>query len=232
MTYFLFLILVSSILNPSKVFAQTPTETAANNIQAIREAVQQKVKDKLKEITSPSQVKKSLIGTVIQIDSSSVTIEHKGSTQKLMIESDLTLVNSLGNKVTLDKIKIGQDIIAMGIDDASSSTFSLKRIVLIDLKKINFSRTIVVGKIVDISKTSSLLTLVSDRNKNDLYQIKTDTKTELVNKNKQKIKSSDISLGKRVIGILVPDEKMSKTYYANKLISLDLAPEASPTAKP
>lgn len=230
MIYFLAFILASSLCFPVSTFAQSSTPTSANTIQAIREAVQQKVKEKLSEIVTSGQTKKAFIGTIIQVDKTSLTVEYQGSTQQITITEDVVIANSLGTKIGLDKLKVAQDVVIIGLNDNATNAFQVKRVVLTDLKKIALSRTVIVGKIVDISKTSSLITIVSDTNKNNIYQVKTDSKTELINKNKDKLKSSDIGLGKRVIGVLSPDIKMSKTYYANKLISLDLAPEASPTA--
>jgi hypothetical protein len=89
----------------------------------------------------------------------------------------------------------------------------------------------VVGKIVDISRTSPVFTLISSKDKNNLFQIKTDTKTIITDKDQGKIKYTDIKAGHKIIGILTPDEKISKTYYAIKLISLDYAISPTPTKK-
>jgi len=239
MNYFLFLLLTSCFLLPSSIHAQTPTVDSPDNIQTIREVVQQKVMEKLKQITNPGSRKVAIVGKVIQMDTTSITIEYKNSTRKLTLTPETVYVSSTGSKISLDKIKVGQDIIAMGINDSDTLSFSAKRIVATDLKKVVFSRTIVVGKVVDVSRTTPVFTLISNKNKNSLFQIKTDTKTDIGDKNQQKIKLTDVKAGQKMIAILTPDTNISKTYYALKLVNLDylppeasIKPSASPTAKP
>jgi len=209
-------------------FAQTPTVDSSDNIQTIREVVQQKVMEKLKQISNPGSAKRAIVGKVIQADTSSITIEYKNSTRKLTLSPETVYVSSSGSKISLDKVKIGQDIIAMGLNNTN---FEAKRIVLTDLKKVSFSRTVVVGKVVDVSRTTPVFTLISSKNKNDLFQIKTDTKTDIGDKNQQKIKLTDVKAGQKIIAILTPDLKISKTYYALKLINLDYTPSPTPTKK-
>jgi hypothetical protein len=214
---------------PTTIVSANPT---ANEIQKIRAVVQEKVQEKLKEITSPSSSPKGLIGRVIQIDSSQITIEYQNNTIVLKIDNSTVYIDQNRNKTSAGNIKIGQDILAMGISDTNTATFQTKRVVFINLNNLALNRAIVVGKIVDISKTSPIFTLIPSKNKNNLYQIKTDKNTVYLDQNQQKLSSINLKSGHKIIAILSPDPKMSKTYIALKIMDFDYSPATSPTPTP
>ena len=209
----------------------TPTDSITSDIQKIRDAVSQKVKEKLLQIINPSSGKKGIIGKVIQIDEHGIFIDYRGSSRQISLADDLTIIDNNRNKSSLSKLKVGQDILVLGNQDGSTNTFTAKRIIFANQTDSQIKKTVVSGKIVDISKTSSLLSLVPSQNKNTSFQIKVDSKTEYYSAQNQKIKSSDIVTGHRVIAILRPDEKVSKTYNALRLIDLDYSPTPTPTKK-
>jgi hypothetical protein len=225
----LLLALATVAVTPTPVISATPT---SNEIQKIREVVQEKVQEKLKQITTQATTKKGLIGKVIQLDQNQITIEYQSNTQVLKINSSTVYVDANRNKTKLDNIKIGQDILALGTADSVANTFQATRIVFIDLKTINISKTIVIGKIVDISKTTPIFTLIPSKNKNTQYQIKTDAKTEVYSPDNNKIAVKDLKSGSKIIVILTPDPKATKTYYASKILDLDYALPVSPTPTP
>ena len=233
---------VSITPTPTISVTDTVTPTNTDQIQRIREVVQQKVQEKLKQIISPSSVKKGIVGKVIQVGSTSVTIEYQNSTKTISLASDTVFIDIKRNKTKLENMKIGQDILVMGTNNTDNNTFDAKRIVFIDLKTIITKRTVVVGKIVDISKTSPVFTLIPSKNKNGLFQIKTNNLTELNNKQDKTLKITDLKSGYKIIAVLIPDAKVSNTYNAIKIINLTdltLSPTptistatASPTKKP
>lgn len=220
--------------------AQATTSATENNpinedIQKIRDAVKLKVQEKLKNITStdseptdPATTKKAIIGTIIQIDKNTLTIDFQNNTRKISFTADTVIVNSKQAKVKTDALKVGQDILAMGY--INNNILEAKRIVFMDLKTIVTQDQIVVGQIVDISKSSPILVLIPSKNKNIQYQIKTDSKTEIINKSNQKIDIKTLASGQKVIAIVSPDPKAAKTYIATKIINTQATPIASPTA--
>lgn len=167
--------------------AVSPTPTTTDDIQRIREVVQQKVKEKLKQITNPTSTKQGIIGKIIQVGESDISIEYQNTTRIVKIDDTTTYIDLNRNKTTLAKLKIGQDILALGINDSESNTFEGKRIVFIDMKTITVPKTVVIGKIVDLSKSSPIFTLIPSKNKNNLFQIKTDTKTVITDKDQKKL---------------------------------------------
>lgn len=235
--------LITQLFAPHQVFAITPTptktatpsssatssaqtipeENISDDIQKIRDAVKQKVQEKLKTITqdppsSSANAKKAILGTIIQIDKNNLTIDYKNNTRKLSFAVDTVVINSKQTKVKSDSLKVGQDILAMGY--INNDVLEAKRIVFMDIKTVENQDQVVVGTIVDISKSSPILVLIPTKNKNSQYQIKTDSKTEIINKTNQKIDLKNIVAGQKVIAIVSPDPKIAKTYIATKIISI------------
>ncbi len=225
----LFLLALAATITPTPTIVSTPTST---DIQKIREVVQQKVQEKLKEITTSTTTKKGIIGQIIQIDPNQITIEYQGKTRVLSIDSTTVYVDTNRNKTTLEKIKIGQGILAMGTEESETNKFQATRIVFTDLKTIVVTNTIAVGKIVDISKTTSVFSLIPSKNKNTQYQIKTDSKTKIYGPDNTEINLKSMQSGHRIIVILTPDPKITNTYYASKILNLDYSPAVSPTPTP
>jgi len=228
----LLIALAAATITPIPTLVPSPTTApVTDEIQKIREVVQQKVREKLKKIVDPVSSKKGLVGKVIQTSATDITIDYQGVSRSLQIDKDTTYVDIKRNKSSLEKLKIGQDILALGINNSNDNTFIAKRIVFSDLTLLSLKKTTTIGKIVDISKSSPIFTLIPSQNKNTLYQIKTDQKTALVDSNQKVILVPDLKSGHKVIVVMTPDEKVTKTYYAEKIIDLDFVPTPTPTKK-
>lgn len=241
-----FFLLFLSIILPAPVNAVTvaktslPTPTLAAPtdsplIKKIREAVQQTVKEKLKLVTSagdPANNKKSLIGTVSLVDSQQITVNYQNNSSTISTDNSTVFIDSKRNKTSLDKLKVGQDILALGYTD-DKGDLTAKRVVFVDLKQIENNKIVAIGKIVDISQTSPIFVLIPSRNKDLQYQIKTDDKTVIsTGKNIPKLKISDLKMGDKIIAVIEADAKNGKSYIASRIIPLDNqnAPAASNTS--
>ncbi|MCX6726330.1 MAG: hypothetical protein NTY75_00740 [Candidatus Shapirobacteria bacterium] len=210
----------------------SPTPKNFDEIQKVRDVVQQKVMEKLQQITQPALTQKGIIGKIIQIDSATFTLEFQNNLSVVTFNTDTVFIDQKRNKITVSQLKVGQDILVLGIQQ-SSSIFLGKRIVVTDLTAIENVPLVVIGKIVDISKTSPVFSLIPTKNKNAQYQVKTDVKSEIINTQSNKIATTDLKSGHKIIVILTPDPKMAKTYYAAKIVDLDYAlPTPTPTKKP
>jgi len=227
-----FLLTLAAIsTTPSPTPTTAPVTASSSEIQKIREVVSQKVMEKLKQITAPATSKLGYVAKIIQVDSASISFETSGNTQNGTFGDDLTVIDLKRNKTKLENLKIGQDVLILGIKDNQANTFEIKRIVFTNPAEIDNQHTVVLGKIVDISRSSPIFSLIPLGNKNTQYQIKTDAKTQILTQEDSTLTSSDLKSGEKIIVILVPDPKMSKTYYAKKIINLSYAPPATPTPK-
>lgn len=225
------LILAAAITATSIPPSPTPTPQNFDEIQKIRDVVQQKVMEKLQQITQPTLTQKGIIGKIIQVDQTTFTLEYQNNLSIITFDPDTVFIDQKRNKITSSQLKVGQDILVLGTQQ-STTIFLGKRVIITDLTTITNIPLVVIGKIVDISKTSPIFSLIPTKNKNAQYQVKTDTKSEIINSQNNKITITNLKSGNKIIVILTPDPKMAKTYYASKIIDLDYQPEPAPTKKP
>lgn len=200
------------------------------------------VKQIVNNNTSPtpplSSQPKSFFGNITQMDDNTITINYKNKNQLVGINDETTYIDSKRNKSKFINFKIGQEILAMGYLNEDQS-LDCKRIVATEMKSIANDNQTITGQIVDISKETSVFTLTPNYNKNNPFQIKTDSKTKFVDINNEKIVSTKaITNGNKVISIINPDAKLTQTFYASKIIVLDSPNDKvaqanpSPTPKP
>jgi len=225
------------LTHPANIIALSPTPSVATatpeispaksstleeEIKKVREAVQQKVQEKLKEISSPEvNKKKGIIGKITKIDGLSLVLEDNLLVnRKLIVSSDTIVIDKNRNKSKLENLKTGNEILAMGYTTEDGS-LDVKRIVIVDSLTIVDPLNVAIGKIVDISRTLPIFVLIPTSDKDIQYQIKTDTKTEMIDSLKNKISFSDLKNGQRTILVFKPENKTSKSFYAVKIINLD-----------
>lgn len=214
---------------PAQIAAVSPTPTPND----ILKQVQEKVQEKLKQFTAPSSSKKGFIGKIITVSGNSLAIDYQNNTKTFSLSDTTVYVNAKGTKIKKDSLTIGQDALILANLDPSTNSFEAKRVVLSSLDSLTNPHLVVVGKIVDISKTTPIFSLIPTRNKNTQYQIKTDAKTVIATSDDQSLKAADLKSGQKIITVLIPDPKLSKTYYAQKIINLDyVQSNPSPTVKP
>jgi hypothetical protein len=211
----------------------TPTSNSGlDEIKKIREAVQQKVQEKLRQISAPeANKKKGIIGKITKIDGLAITLEDSLlANRNLIITTETIIIDKNRNKTKLESLKSGNEILAMGYttEDGSLDT---KRIVIIDSQSIGNPLSVTIGKIVDISRASPIFVLIPSSDKDIQYQITTDSKTEITSTDKTKLSFSDLKNGQRTILIFKPDTKTSKSFYAIKIVNLDYQ-FPTPTVKP
>lgn len=226
---YILLFLLSSLFFPTTTLSQEATTipTKAPNKEVL-EMVQQKVKDMLQQNDSSSvdlTNPKSFVGTITQIDPTQATINYRNESRVITLTDETVFIDLKRNKTKIDNIKEGQDILAMGYFNQYGN-FEAKRVVITDLKTIENKNEIILGKIVDISQSSPIFVLIPTKDKDIQYQIKTDSKTEILDKDNNKLSLDKLKSGQKIIVIIQPDAKIAKTFYVSKIITMD-----SPTAQ-
>lgn len=210
----------------------TPDDKAKDIVNIVKQIVNENITPTPKVSNSP----KSFFGNITKIDEDNLIITYKNQTQIIKVNSETTYVDLKRNKSKIENFKVGQEILAMGYLNEDQS-LDCKRIVATDPKSVENINQTITGQIVDISKESSIFTLTPNYNKNSPFQIKSDTKTKIVNLANKTVSSSDAIInGKKIIVIIKPDPKLAKTFYASKIIILDSpensSPKPTPTEKP
>ncbi len=231
----LFFLFTFFIRSPLAVEESDPeAETKAENF--VTNVLKPKVQGATVTPILISDKPKSFFGNITQINEDVLTIAYKGQTQLIQTSEETVYIDLKRNKSTLTNFKVGQEILAMGYlqDDQS---LDCKRIVATELKTVTNDNQTITGQIVDISKETSIFTLTPNYNKNNPFQLKTDSKTKIVDLlNKSVASSKAITNGNKIITVIRPDPKMAKTFYASKIIILNSPESASvsptPTVKP
>lgn len=211
----------------------------SDKVEDVKDILKQIVKSTSNndEVETVSDKPKSIFGSITAIDTNQITLNFQNQTKVIRISDETTFIDSKRQKSKLTNFKVGQTILSMGYLQADQS-LDCKRVVFTDTKSIENTNQIVTGQIVDVSQsqTSPIFVLIPTQNKNSQYQIKTDSKTEIIDlKNNKLTLSKTIISGKKIIAIIKPDSQLAQTFYASKIINLESATESispSPTSKP
>ena len=227
---YFFLLFLTSFFSPQPIFAKEATATPNKTLtEEVREMVTNKVKEIQQSgkdvLANISTTPKSFIGTITKIDTNQITISYENEPKTITFTTETVFIDVKKNKTKLENIKVGQDILVMGYFDQFNN-LQAKRIVITDLKTIENKNEIVLGKIVDISQSSPVFVLIPIKNKETQYQIKTDSKSEIIDKDGNKLTLDKLKSGQKIIVIIQPDAKIAKTFYVSKIITLD-----TPTAQ-
>ncbi|MDD2225028.1 MAG: DUF5666 domain-containing protein [Candidatus Shapirobacteria bacterium] len=236
----LFLSFIFSLFSPNQIFAKEATIAASTSDKNLTEEVRQMVSKKVKEIqqndTGSSSVStntpKAIVGTISKIENNQITITNKNNSKIITTTDNTVFIDAKKNKIKIDNLKSGQVILSMGYYDQYNS-FEAKRIIITASNAIENKNEIVFGKIADISQTSNVLVLIPIKNKNIQYQIKTDSKTKIIDKNENILTINKLKSGQKVIAIIQPDTKTANTFNVFQIITLDSSSDStSPTPTP
>lgn len=236
----LLLSLILSLFIPNQIFAKESTVSASTSDKNLTEEVRQMVAKKVKEIqendTSNSSVStntpKAIAGTILKIENNQITVGNKNNSKIITTTEDTVFIDAKKNRIKIDNLKSGQVILSMGYYDQYNS-FEAKRIVITTSDAIENKNEIVFGKIADISQTSNVLVLIPIKNKNIQYQIKTDSKTKIIDKDDNTLTISKLKSGQKIIAIIQPDTKTTNSFTVSQIITLESASNStSPTPTP
>jgi len=236
----LLLSLILSLFIPNQILAKESTVSASTSDKDLTEEVREMVAKKVKEIqendTNNSSVStntpKAIAGTILKIENSQITVGNKNNSKIITTTEDTVFVDAKKNKIKIDNLKSGQMILSMGYYNQYDG-FDAKRIVVTTPEAIENKNEIVFGKIADISQTSNVLVLIPIKNKNVQYQIKTDSKTKIIDKDDNTLTISKLKSGQKIIAIIQPDTKTTNSFTVSQIITLESAPNStSPTPTP
>lgn len=209
-----------AVSSPTATPSSTPTTTS--EIQKFKESISEKVKAKLQEINQPTNTdpKRGYIGTITKIDTETINIDTKDKNHTVTFNTDTAILNAKSTKIKSTDLKVGQEILAIGLLD-DQNKFTAKRLIVTTPKSSQNLKTIIYGQVVDMSTMYSLIALIPTNNKNTQYQIKTDTKNiQIVSKDGTKLTIKDVTKGKKIIVISTSAPVSGQTLTAEKIIVL------------
>jgi hypothetical protein len=230
--------LINLLITPVKA-----TESIPLSDPKIEEFIEETLKPtvaKINTIDEPiiSNQPKSFFGSITQINENLISINFENQNKVLQLSNETVFINSKHLKTKATEFKVGQTVLAMGyLNQSGSGSLDCHRIVATDTKSIENNNQIITGQIVDVPQSQdSIFAFTPFQNKDVQYQIKIDSKTEINNTDKKKLKSSEtIIKGKKVIIVMHSDNENGQTFYATKIISLDtdsLSLSPTPTTQP
>lgn len=241
------------LLVPSTVFAQTPTtpspdptpvpssapREAIEDIQKIRQAIQEKVKEKLSEIGQPTVFKKGIIGQISRLNiPSSLEITLNGETTSTLLDPEIVYINAKKSKSNLTTLKVGDQVLALGVYDPITQQLTAKRLISFNYEKdLPPLPQTIYGTITDMSQTANsvFLSLTPLNDKNQQYQIVTDTTTKYLDSVLKSQSSVKFEVGQKIIAITSKSEKSQTSWKAIKIVLKTTptptvpAPSPSPT---
>jgi len=237
----LLLSFIFSLFIPNQILAKEASVSASNSDKNLTEEVRQMVAKKVKEIqendtnSSPTSTNtpKAIAGTILKIENSQITVGNKNNSKIVTTAEDTVFVDAKKNKIKIDDLKSGQMILSMGYYNQYDG-FDAKRIVVTTPEAVENKNEIVFGKIADISQTSNVLVLIPIKNKNVQYQIKTDSKTKIIDQADNTLTINKLKSGQKIIAIIQPDTKTAKSFNVSQIITLDSVSNStslSPTPK-
>jgi len=223
----------------------TPTEEndtgVSEKIKEIRDAVKEKVKEKVEE--ARLGLKRAYVGEITQINDSTLTLATPTGAKEVKVSEEATLIGRSGKKIAFTDIKVGDFCIAIGYVD-ENNILDGRRIVIITKPK-PLNREVAFGVVTDTSEEEKVLTVRNEK-KNVVYTIEVTDKTIITKKvdgSTKKVKFADISKGDRLVVVGTPSENEEK-YITAKIIhiipglskkpttTITLTPTPKPTISP
>jgi len=199
-----------------------PTTPPSSEIQKIRQVIQEKVSQKLKEITQgETDPKKAITATIAKIENDTLSFDTPSLIKKATVDDTTIYIGLKQNKIKFSDLKIGQEILAIGLLDKNQQ-LAIKRLILTPQKSFQNPNQIIFGRVVDISTSSPILVVIPYSNKNSQYQIKyTVGKTKILRQTGQKASLESIKIGQKIAVVATADPLSHQSLVSIKIITLD-----------
>jgi len=229
------------ILKAPLVEAQTkPTEpetasvSAEENlnekVQGIREAVSQKVQEKIEEVKKGP--KKAFVGNIVKIKDGLLTLDSSGGEKQVTTDDETIFIDLSRKKIEIEDLKIDDHIIAMGYFDSSNNLLYGRRIVIAKKPK-PIVLKVVFGQITDQTAENEKIIMVKNPKIEKIYEVEATSKTKINQKIKDKIedlKFEKVAIGNWVVAIGTPGEK-ENGFLSAKLIRILAKPQTAEEKK-
>jgi hypothetical protein len=197
------------ILGSNATVAGKRIEENRDEIIKIREEVKKKVEEKIQQVINRKS-KRGWVGVITKKSAASIKLETRKGEREVLYDEDTTVINERRKSVGTNELTVGKRVIAMGYLQ-SDSLLEAKRIVLIPQGGKEISRVPVLGIISDKSREEKLLAITPIRDKNQLIELTTDSKTKIIGKRGKKISYKDLQKGQKVVAVYEKDGKPNAT---------------------
>lgn len=240
---FFSLIVASSFILAMKIAAQSPTpeisptaeEVSDDKVQGIREAVKEKVREKLEEVQKGQ--KRAFVGEIKKASDNSLTLMALQGEKQVTVSEETTIIDKDRKEIELDALEVGDYLIAMGYLEETDVLSAVRIVVTNELKVPD--REVAFGEVTDISAEEKILT-VKNQKKGTIYTVETTATTKITKKIEgkvQEVKFADINEGDRLVAIGKATEN-EETIISAKIIhiipgqAIGLTEEEAPSPTP
>ncbi len=191
--------LTATLFLIKKPFAQESTFSAegddkSKEIEQIKKSVQQIVEEKLEQVIS-EQKKVGWLGTIINKDSSTITLENNNNEREILFSDETVIVDLKSQKLKLEDLAEGKKVVALGYQQAEN-IMEAKRVILVNETETN--KLPLLGTISDKSQVENLIVITPANDKDQTLEIMIGPKTEIVNENDEEIGYDKLEKGQRV----------------------------------
>ena len=225
-------ILLALLITPTASPSAIPPSPTVTNSEEFKVNVLEKVKERIMEINQTVPAKRGVIGELINLKNNLLVLEYENITQEISFDDNTVIIDAKRNKAQASSIKVGQGILALGLtNQENKNLLDAKRLVFTDLSLVKNPQQIIAGQITDVSKTLPVFTLIPNTDKDQQLQIKTDSKTKIVDRKENPLDTKNLKSGDRVVILYIPDPKNPKIILAVRIITI-LSPAPTPTPKP
>lgn len=205
------------------IFAQTATDSGSVN--EIRQAVKEKVNQKLEQVARRPV---GVVGTIQDLTNNIMAISI--TDQKINFSTDSTTkYERVPGKRAIERsdLAIGDSVLVKGIHDTSQNTFEAQTVQVIPEPQVP-ERTYKLGTISQVNRTSVTLT-----DGDQQWTINFDQSTDIFNRADSSalktIKSTELKAEQIIAVVGTPDAKKKQTLKSLVILILKAAPAPSPT---
>jgi len=199
-----------------------PSGTVPPNsgIQEIKQMIQEKVREKLQEISQgETDPKKAITAAITKIEGDSLFFDTQSLIKEATVDENTVYIGLKQNKIKFSDLKVSQEVLVIGLLDKDGKLL-VKRLILTPQKSFQNLKVIVFGQIVDISTSSPVLVVIPYSDKNSQYQIKYTNNTTVLTKTGKKITTESIKKGQKIAVVATPDSLSRQSLISEKIILL------------
>jgi len=187
-------------------------------IEALREEVQKRVKEKLDTILN-DQKRRGWIGVIEEKGETGFEIKNNDQLRSVTIASDVVIIDQKRASIEFIDLEVGQRVMALGYEQIDG-VLEAKRIIVTPEPEKRETR-VIFASIDDTSEEEELLS-ITDSHQNQ-YQLMINKNTLIKQKDnltQKGLKYSDLESDQKIIAIISPTENNGSTFNAIQILIL------------
>lgn len=226
-TLIAFLSILLLVLSINFVCAQTK-EPDEEVVQSVREQIQKQVEERVANLLEENK-KRGWSGVILKSDNTGFEIENSfaNSTREVLIGPDTTIISETRQSLDIEDLVVGKKILAMGYLNGENILLG-KRILVIEEDDSQRNRFPAFGTLSDKSLNEKIITVVSEKGKDDIHQLTINSKSIIETLDKEKVVYDDLVSGSKVALVYENDED-EKIVLSMKILKENNQSEPSPS---